>query len=242
MGKDVAVVTGASGGIGRSIARAIHTRGEGGLRLALHCNENRSGAEDLARELPGAFVVAADLATADGRDALLQAVLGHGTPYILVNNAGLDRPHEPALDIDEASFDRLVAVNLKAPVLLMKTFGREMARAGSGVIVNVSSVLARVAVTGSAVYRATKAALEEMTRQYAMELAPRGVRVNAVAPGFIATPMTEALPPEARERFLRQIASGQFGHPDAVASAVCHLIENDYINGAVLPVDGGIAL
>jgi 3-oxoacyl-[acyl-carrier protein] reductase len=242
MSKDIAVVTGASGGIGRAIARAVHARGEGALRVALHCNENSKGAQELAAELPGAFIVSADLATPSGRDALLAAVLGQGVPYILINNAGVDRPHEPALDIDEDSFDRLVAVNLKAPVLLMKTFGREMARAGSGVIVNVSSVLAHVAVTGSAAYRATKAALEEMTRQFAMELSPRGVRVNAVAPGFIATPMTESLPAETRDRFLRQIAAGEFGRPEAVASAVCHLIENDYINGAVLRVDGGIAL
>jgi 3-oxoacyl-[acyl-carrier protein] reductase len=242
MGVDVAIVTGASGGIGGAIARAIHARGEGALRVALHCAENRTAAEALAAELPGAFVVQADLAAASGREALLNAVLSQGTPYILVNNAGVDRPHEPALDIDEESFDRLLAVNLKAPVLLMKSFGREMARAGSGVIVNVSSVLARVAVTGSAVYRATKAALEEMTRQFAMELAPRGVRVNAVAPGFIATAMTESLPPEVQDRFLRQIASGEFGRPEAVAEAVCHLIENDYINGAVLAVDGGVAL
>ncbi len=242
MGADIAVVTGASGGIGRAVARAIHARGQGSLRLALHCNGHREAADALAEELPGAFVVAADLATVSGRDALLAAVLAEGSPYVLVNNAGVDRPHEPALDIEEASFDHLLAVNLKAPVLLMKAFGREMARTGSGVIVNVSSVLARVAVTGSALYRATKAALEEMTRQFAMELGPRGVRVNAVAPGFIATPMTESLPQETRERFLRQIASGQFGPPEAVADAVCHLIENDYVNGAVLPVDGGIAL
>lgn len=242
MTSDIAVVTGASGGIGRAIARAVHARGEGVLRVALHCNDNANGAEELAAELPGSFVVPADLATATGRAALLQAVLGQGTPYILVNNAGVDRPHESALDIEEASFDQLVAVNLKAPLLLMKSFGREMARAGSGVIVNVSSALAHVAVTGSAVYRATKAALEEMTRQYAMELAPRGVRVNAVAPGFIATAMTDSLPAEMRDRFLRQVALGNFGTPEAVASAVCHLIENDYINGAVLAVDGGIAL
>lgn len=238
----IAVVTGASGGIGRAVAKMIHERGGGDLRVALHCNGNRELADALAAQLPGSFVVRADLATASGREALLAAALAQGSPYILVNNAGVDRPHEPALDIEEASFDHLVDVNLKAPVLLMKAFGREMARAGSGVIVNVSSVLAHVAVTGSAAYRATKAALEEMTRQFAMELAPRGVRVNAVAPGFIATSMTESLPEETRERFLRQIAAGEFGRPEAVAAAVCHLIENDYINGAVLRVDGGIAL
>jgi len=239
---DIAVVTGASGGIGAAVSRALHARGEGHLRLALHCNAHAEAADALSRELPGSFVVRADLSTAAGRDTLLAAALAQGSPFILVNNAGVDRPHEPALDIEEASFDRMIELNLKAPVLLMKAFGREMARAGSGVIVNVSSVLARVAVTGSAVYRLTKAALEEATRQFAMELGPRGVRVNAVAPGFIATPMTESLTDEMRERFLRQIAAGEFGRPEAVAAAICGLVENDYVNGAVLSVDGGIAL
>jgi 3-oxoacyl-[acyl-carrier protein] reductase len=239
---DIAIVTGASGGIGAAVSRALHARGQGRLRLALHCHSRPDAAEALSRELDGSFVVRANLATASGREGLLSAALAQGSPFILVNNAGVDRPHEPALDIDEASFDRMVELNLKAPVFLMKAFGREMARAGSGVIVNVSSVLARVAVTGSAVYRLTKAALEEATRQFAMELGPRGVRVNAVAPGFIDTPMTESLPEETRERFLRQVSSGEFGRPEAVAQAVCALVENDYVNGAVLRVDGGIAL
>jgi 3-oxoacyl-[acyl-carrier protein] reductase len=242
MATDIAVVTGASGGIGSAIARSIHARSDGGLRLALHYNRNRAAAERLADEIPGSFSVEADVATGAGRSRLLARVLEEGTPFILVNNAGVDRPHEPALDLHEESFDTLVAINLKAPLFLMKEFAREMARAGSGVIVNVTSVLARKGVVGSAVYRATKAALEELTRQFALELGPRNVRVNAVAPGFIETPMTATLPEDRRERALSQIAVGQFGTPQAVASAVCHLIENDYINGAVLAVDGGIGL
>lgn len=242
MATDIAVVTGASGGIGSAISRMIHKRSEGALRLALHYNANEASARALMTEIPGSFLVQADLSESSGRDKLLREVLQQGTPYVLVNNAGVDGPHEAALDLEEDSFDFLIAVNLKAPLFLMKAFAREMARAGSGVIVNVSSALARISLTGSAVYRATKAALEEMTRQFAMELGLRRIRVNAVAPGFIGTAMTDAIPAEIRERILERVAAGEFGPPEAVASAVCHIIENDYINGTVLSVDGGLAL
>jgi 3-oxoacyl-[acyl-carrier protein] reductase len=238
---DIAIVTGASGGIGGAVARMIHEKAEGGLRLALHYRSGREAAEKLAGELPGSFLVQADLSRADDRERLAQEVLAQGAPYVLVNAAGDDRPHEPALSIEESSFDYLVGLNLKAPLFLMKRFAREMARSGSGVIVNITSVLARHAVVGSALYRVTKAALEAATRQFAMELGPRGVRVNAVAPGFIDTEMTGRLPEESRERLRQGIAAGSIGSPEAVAAAVCQIIDNDYINGAVLAVDGGIA-
>ncbi len=144
--------------------------------------------------------------------------------------------------IQESSFDTIIATNLKAPAFLIKMFGKEMMAAGAGCIVNVSSVLARKALTGSALYRASKAALEELTRQFAMELGPRGVRVNAVAPGFIETPMTAELTDGMKEKIRGQISLGRFGSPEAVAETVWHLIESDYINGAVVAVDGGMIL
>ncbi len=242
MAKDIAVVTGASGGIGTAIAKAIHKASQGELRLALHYNGNEAAAKALSAGIPESFIVKADLSSAQGRDALLAAVLKEGNPYVLVNNAGIDKPHEPALMLQDASLETITQVNLKAPALLMKLFGREMMGSGSGVIVNISSILARQALVGSAVYRASKAALEELTRQFAFELGPRGVRVNAVAPGFIETAMTADIPEAVREKILSQVALGQFGTPESVAQTVCHLIENDYINGAVIPVDGGMRL
>jgi 3-oxoacyl-[acyl-carrier protein] reductase len=238
---DIAVVTGASGGIGAAVARMIHEKADGQLRLALQYRSGRERAERLAGELSGSFLIQADLSRPEDRERLAQEALAQGTPYVLVNAAGDDRPHEPALSIEESSFDYLIGLNLKAPLFLMKRFAREMARSGSGVIVNITSVLARHAVVGSALYRITKAALEAATRQFAMELGPRGVRVNAVAPGFIDTEMTGRLPEEAREQLRRGIAAGAIGAPEAVAAAVCQIIDNDYINGAVLAVDGGIA-
>ncbi len=242
MGKDVAVVTGASGGIGRAIAKMIHEKSEGELRICLHCRGNRGSAEELQKEIPGSFVLQADLATPEGRRKLLEGALEKGHPYVLVNNAGVDKPHEPALMIQESSFDEILGANLKSAAFLMRDFGKEMAGAGAGVIVNMSSVLANKALIGSALYRASKAALEALTRQFAAELGPKGVRVNAVAPGFIETPMTQGIPPETRDKIRSETALGAFGAPEAVAQAVCHLIENDYINGAVLPVNGGMSL
>lgn len=239
---DIAVVTGASGGIGRAVAKAIYAKSEGGLRLCIHYNGNQKAAEAVQADIPQSFIVKADLATTLGRKALLDAVLTQGTPFVLVNNAGIDKPHEPALQITESSFETLIGTNLRGPAFLMRDFGNEMARAGAGCIVNVSSVLASKALIGSALYRASKAALEALTKQFAFELGPRGVRVNAVAPGFIATAMTQAMSAERQQKIISQTALGSLGTTEAVAQAVCALIENDYINGAVLPLDGGMIL
>ena len=239
---DIAIVTGASGGIGKAIAKAIHEKSEGALTLCLHYNGNEKAAAAVQAEIPGSFTVKADLSTAAGRKALLDAVLAKGTPFVLVNNAGIDKPHEPCLMIQESSFDALMNTNLRGPAFLMRDFGKEMMGSGAGVIVNVSSVLARKALVGSALYRASKAALEALTLQFAFELGPRGVRVNAVAPGFIETPMTEGIDEAMKNKILSQIALASFGQAEAVAQAVCGLIENDYVNGAVVSVDGGMTL
>ena len=239
---DIAVVTGASGGIGAAIAKAIHAKSEGQLTLCLHFNGNEAAAKALSNEIPNSFVVKANLSTAEGRQALLDAVLAKGTPFCLVNNAGIDKPHEPALMITEAGFEKLISMNLAAPLFLMRDFAKEMARNESGVIVNISSILARQAVIGSAVYRATKCALEALTLQFASELGPKGIRVVAVAPGFIETAMTAEIPEEQRAGIKKGVALGSFGSPDAIAETVWHAIENQYLTGAVIAVDGGMAL
>ncbi len=239
---DIAVVTGGSGGIGAAVARMIHEKSDGQLKVCIHYNGNEAAAKSVAADIPGAFIVKADLAAAEGRKALLDAVLAQGSPYALVNNAGVDKPHEPALMVEEASFDKIMGTNLRAPLFLMRDFAREMVRGEAGVIVNVSSVLARKAVVGSAVYRASKAALEALTAQFAQELGPKGVRVVAVAPGFIETAMTASIPEEQRAGIRKDVALGAFGSPEAVAESVWHAIENQYLNGAVIAVDGGMQL
>ncbi|MDD5629258.1 MAG: SDR family NAD(P)-dependent oxidoreductase [Elusimicrobia bacterium] len=242
MAAAIAAVTGATGGIGRAVAALIAQRASGRLRLALHCRERRGAAEELARSLPGSFVVAADLAAAEGRQALLDAVLAQGEPAVLINAAGIDKPYEPGLLIREDSFDRIMAVNLKAPLFLMKLFGKAMMGRGGGAIVNVSSTLSGHALTGGAAYRASKAALEALTRQFAFELGRGGVRVNAVAPGFVETPMTADVPDAVREQLRGGAALARFATPEAVAQAVWQLVENESITGAVLRVDAGTDL
>lgn len=239
---DIAVVTGASGGIGKAVAKLIHEKSEGQLRLCLHYSGNQASAQALSKEIPNSFIVKADLSTAAGRASLLEAVLKEGSPYALVNNAGIDKPHEPALMISEAAYDQVMNVNLRAPAFLMKDFGKEMARNEAGVIINVSSILASKALVGSALYRAAKAGLEAMTKQFAFELGQSGVRVNCVAPGFIETPMTDGIQDAVKDKILSQTALGKFGSPEAVAETVWHLIESDYVNGAVVAIDGGMNL
>lgn len=239
---DIAVVTGASGGIGAAIAKLIHAKSEGQLTLCLHYNGNMEAAKAVSAEIPGSFIVKADLSTAEGRKSLIEAVLAKGNPFCLINNAGIDKPHEPALMVTEEGFDKLINTNLKAPLFLMRDFAKEMARNESGVVVNISSILAQKAVIGSAVYGATKAALEALTRQFASELGPKGVRVVAVAPGFIETAMTKDIPAEQRADIAKDVALGSFGAPEAIAETVWHCIENQYLTGAVIPVDGGMAL
>lgn len=239
---DIAIVTGASGGIGAAICKAIHAKSEGQLKICIHYNGNAKAANALSSEIPDSFVVQGNISTAEGRKAVLDAVLAKGTPYCLINNAGIDKPHEPALMVSEEAFDKLVSTNLKGPLFLMRDFAKEMARNESGVIVNISSILAQKAVVGSAVYGATKAALEALTRQFAAELGPKGVRVVAIAPGFIETAMTSEIPEDQRAGIKKDVALGQFGSPDAIAETVWHAIENQYLTGAVIPVDGGMGL
>lgn len=242
MSDAIAIVTGGSGGIGAAVAKMIHAKSDGQLKVCIHYNGNMEAAKAVSAEIPGSFIVKADLSTTEGRKALLDAVLAQGTPYCLINNAGIDKPHEPALMVDETSFDKIINTNLKAPLFLMRDFAKEMARNDGGVIVNVSSVLARKAVVGSAIYRASKAALEALTQQFASELGPKGVRVVAVAPGFIETAMTAGIPEDQRAAIAKDVALGSFGSPDAVAETVWHAVENQYLNGAVIAVDGGMGL
>ncbi len=238
----IAVVTGGSGGIGAAIAKMIHAKSDGQLKICIHYNGNEAAAKAVSSEIPGSFIVKADLSLDAGRKALLESVLSKGTPFCLINNAGIDKPHEPALMVDEASFDKIINTNLKAPLFLMRDFAKEFARNEGGVIVNISSVLARKAVVGSAVYRASKAALEALTLQFASELGPKGIRVVAVAPGFIETSMTAGIPEEQRAGIKKDVSLGAFGSPDAVAETVWHAVENQYLTGAVIAVDGGMAL
>lgn len=165
-----------------------------------------------------------------------------GPVHILVNNAGITRDNL-LLRMSADDFDRVLDVNLKSAFLLTKACARGMMKQRYGKIINISSVVGVFGNAGQANYAASKAGLIGLTKTVAKELGSRGIRVNAVAPGFIQTDMTEALPEEVKEKMLGSVSLGSFGTPDDVAALCVFLASGDadYITGQVLHVDGGMA-
>ena len=241
MSRQVALVTGASRGIGRAIALRL---AGAGAQVVIHYRENRAAAEEVARVAgSGHLVVQADLATLDGVEALV-AQLGELRLDILVNNAGVWKP-SPLGGTSRERLHELVDVNLKAPFWLMQC-ALPLLNDGARVV-SVSSVAARIGIAGGrSVYGATKAALEAFTRNWALELAPRRILVNAVAPGYVETDMTAAHlgDPATRRRALDRHPLGRLGAPDDAASAVEFLCSPaaGFITGQVLNVSGGFVI
>jgi NAD(P)-dependent dehydrogenase (short-subunit alcohol dehydrogenase family) len=236
----VAVVTGAARGNGAAIARRLAERGAHVLVADLDGDGAQAHAAALRSDGHAANDSAVDVAEEASVEALGDAASALGQLVAWVNNAGIiDRT--PLLEIDVASWDRLMAVNARGCFLGTRAAGRRMREQGA--IVNVASISSRVALPNTAHYGATKGAVELLTRHAALELGPRGIRVNAVAPGSIRTAMTaERLSvPEQLERTLRRIPLGRVGTPEDVAGAVGFLCspESAYVNGATLFVDGG---
>lgn len=236
-----ALITGASGGIGAAIARVLHAQG---ARVVLS-GTRAEALEALAGELGGrAFVCPADLARPEAADALLQAAEAAAGPVdILVNNAGLTRDGL-ALRMKDADWDAVLGVDLAAPFRLARAALRGMLRRRAGRIVNIASVVAVTGNAGQANYAAAKAGLIGMSKALALEAAPRGVTVNVVAPGFIETPMTDALNEAQRDAIATRIPLARLGKPEDVAAAVLYLAaeEAGWITGATLHVNGGMAM
>jgi len=238
----VAVVTGASRGIGFAIARRLLAAG-----ATVIVNSRRIDADVVAELLAVApdrvHLEPGDIADPDGARQLVRAVFSrHKRLDILVNNAGIMR----AAVIGMISDDDLRAtldLNLASPIHLIQAAARLMARTG-GSIVNVASVVGLEGASGQLAYAASKAGVGGMTRAAAKELAPKGVRVNAVAPGYIETDMTENLGEAVRAQSLESIGLGRAGLPDDVADAVLFLSSDmaRYITGQVLRVDGGMVI
>ncbi|MGE0723862.1 MAG: 3-oxoacyl-[acyl-carrier-protein] reductase [Alphaproteobacteria bacterium] len=237
-----ALVTGASGGIGGAIARALHAQG---AAVAL-AGTRRPALEALAVELgERSAVVVADLGDPAAVDGLLkesEAALGGGVE-ILVNNAGLTRDGL-VMRMKDEDWQRVLDVNLTAAFRLTRACLRGMMRQRWGRIVAVTSVVGHTGNPGQANYAASKAGLAGMTKAIAAEVASRGITVNCVAPGFIATAMTDALNDEQRQRIQGQIPAGRMGTADEVAGAVAYLAsaEASYVTGQTLHVNGGMAM
>lgn len=240
-----AVVTGGSGGIGQAAAR--HLAGMG-MNLVIHCNRNAQAAADLRAQLESAGIEArvfqADVSDFSQAGALVDfAVSEFGQIDCLVNNAGITRDGL-VMSMSEEDFDRVIAVNLKGCFNCIRHASRHMLRRRSGSIVNVTSVIGITGNAGQANYAASKAGVIGLTKSCAREFARRGVRVNAVAPGFVETDMTHGLDEKVREAILGRISLGRFGKPEDVAGAIGFLCSPQaaYITGQVLVVDGGMVI
>jgi 3-oxoacyl-[acyl-carrier protein] reductase len=238
----VAMVTGGGRGIGRAIASELACGL--GARVAVLDRDYEHALEVAAAIACGATGFRVDVTDQAAIDACVEAVERDLGPIeVLVNNAGLTRDNL-LVRLSEDQWDTVMDVNLKGAYLMMKAVTRGMMKRRSGRIINIASVVGLVGNKGQANYAASKAGLIGLTKAAARELAPRNIRVNAVAPGFIETDMTAALSAEAREALSAQIALGRLGKPEDVAAAVAFLASDAaaYITGQVIVVDGGMVM
>jgi NAD(P)-dependent dehydrogenase (short-subunit alcohol dehydrogenase family) len=238
-----ALVTGATSNIGRAIAVAFAAEGasvivsgrdaDRGAEVVSEIRGNGGRAQFIAVELDGSAEVSRNLARTATEG------LG-GRIDILVNNAGIYPPSN-TVSTDEATFDRVYAVNVKAPFFLTAAIAPVMADRGDGVIINLGSWIARLGIPISSLYSSTKGALETLTRAWAAEFGPAGVRVNAISPGVILTPSATASDEHPAERMMRGTPAGRSGVPEAIAHAAVYLASNEaaFIHGTVIDVDGG---
>lgn len=236
-----ALITGASGGIGSAIARALHGAGA----MVVVAGTRRPALEALALELgAGAFVATANLAEPGAGDMLVKAAEeAAGQVDILINNAGVTRD-QLALRMKDEDWQTVIDVDLTAGFRLARAAMRGMMKRRWGRIIGITSVVGATGNPGQANYAAAKAGMVGMSKALAAELASRGITVNCVAPGFIATAMTEALSEEQRQRIAASIPMGRIGTPDEVAAGVLFLSSNEarYITGHTLHVNGGMAM
>ena len=236
-----ALVTGASGGIGGAIAKALHgagaTVGLSGTREA----PLAALAEELGER---AHVLPCNLSDAEAADALpKQAIEVMGAVDILVNNAGITRD-QIFMRMSDEEWQSVLDVNLTATMRLCRGVMRPMMKSRWGRIVNVSSIVGATGNPGQANYAASKAGLVGLTKSIAYEVASRGITANAVAPGFIATAMTDKLTDEQKDKISAQIPASRMGSPEEIAAAVLYLssAEAGYVTGATLHVNGGMAM
>ncbi len=236
-----ALVTGASGGIGGAIAKALHAAG---ATVALS-GTRVDPLEALAAELGGrAHVLPCNLSDADAVDALpKQAIEAMGGLDILVNNAGITRDNL-FMRMKDEEWAAVLEVNLTSTMRLCRGVMRPMMKARWGRIVNISSIVGTTGNPGQANYAAAKAGMIAMGKSIAHEVASRGITVNAVAPGFIATPMTDALTDDQKDAINKQIPASRMGTPEEIAAAVLYLASEEaaYVTGATLHVNGGMSM
>ncbi|WP_298675102.1 3-oxoacyl-[acyl-carrier-protein] reductase [uncultured Lentibacter sp.] len=236
-----ALITGASGGIGGAIAKALHGAG---ATVALS-GTREEPLKALAAELGArAHVLPCNLSDAEAVDALpKQAIEAMGACDILVNNAGITRD-QIFMRMSDDEWQSVLDVNLTSTMRLCRGVMRPMMKARWGRIINISSIVGATGNPGQANYAASKAGMVGMTKSIAYEVASRGITANAVAPGFIATAMTEKLTDEQKGKINAQIPAARMGTPEEIAAAVLYLAspEAGYVTGSTLHVNGGMAM
>ena len=236
-----ALVTGASGGIGAAVARVLHDRGATVVLSGTRLDALELLAKDLGER---AHVCPADLRDASEPDSLVEAAEKAAGPlHILVNNAGMTRDML-AIRMRDADWQAVLDVDLSAPFRLCRAALRGMLRRRAGRIVNISSIVGATGNPGQANYAAAKAGLVGMSKALAQEVASRGITVNVVAPGFVTTPMTDALNDLQKVKLSESIPLGRLGKPEDIASAVLYLASDEaaWVTGATLHVNGGMAM
>ncbi len=239
----VAVVTGASRGIGNAIAEEL---GRGGAKVIVNYAGSQKPAEELAEKINqtggGGEAVAIQADVGDPNDAqrLMDQTIEHfGRIDILVNNAGtnIDKTLDK-LEIED--WQNVIELDLNGCFYTLHAALPHMTEQGGGAVVNMSSFVGEAGNLGQANYSAAKAGLLGFTKTAALELAKSNITVNAVCPGFIETDMTGAIPEEAQEKIIKTIPMGRFGQPEDIAQAVRFCIENEYMTGATLDINGGV--
>jgi len=240
-----ALVTGASRGIGREIALQL---AQAGAKVAVNYSGSEAKAKEVVDQIKAnggeAFAIQADVSNAESVDAMVKEVIGQfGSLDILVNNAGITRDNL-LMRMKEDEWDAVINTNLKGVFICTKAVTRQMMKQRKGRIINIASIVGVCGNPGQANYTAAKAGVIGLTKTTAKELSSRNITVNAVAPGFISTDMTDELGEEVREAMLKQIPLARFGNAVDVANVVRFLAsdESGYITGQTIHVDGGMVM
>jgi len=238
----VALVTGAAQGIGKAVALMLARNGADIVVSDVNVEKAQETSQEIQSLGRKALALKVDVSRPDDVDRMVQTIVEQlGKIDILINNAGIARD-KLILRMTEEDWDAVLDVNLKGTFNCTKAVVRHMMKQRSGRIVNIASVVGEMGNAGQANYAASKAGVIGLTKTIAREFAQRGITVNAIAPGYIQTPMTDALPEKAKEELKRMIPMERLGQPEDVAQAALFLVSeaSSYITGQVLNVNGGI--